>query len=69
MVFSTKLYTTKLLKKLADLRLAIWLLASIGILIALGTFIEQDQPLAFYQENYPTTAPILGFVDWKFIHH
>jgi len=67
MVFSTKLYTTKLLKKLADLRLAIWLLASIGILIALGTFIEQDQPLAFYQENYPTTAPILGFVDWKFI--
>ena len=40
-------------KKLANLKVAIALLFIIGILIALGTFIEQDQTLAFYKENYP----------------
>ena len=39
----------------------------IGILIGIGTVIEQDQPLSFYQENYPINNAILGFIDWKFI--
>ena len=55
------------LKRLANLQLAISLLFLIGILIALGTFIEQDQTLAFYKENYSETKPILGFVTWKLI--
>jgi cytochrome c biogenesis protein len=55
------------LKRLANLQLAISLLFLIGILIALGTFIEQDQTLAFYKENYSTNNPILGFVTWKLI--
>jgi len=56
-----------MLKQLANLNLAISLLATIGIVIALGTFIEQDQTLTFYKENYPAVNPILGFIDWHFI--
>ena len=55
------------LKKLASLQLAIYLLFIIGILIGIGTVIEQDQPLSFYQENYPENNAILGFISWKFI--
>jgi len=61
-----KLYQ-QVLKKLANLQLAISLLFLIGILIALGTFIEQDQPLNFYKENYPEINPVFGFVTWKLI--
>lgn len=67
MSFLTKSSTTKVLKQLASLKLAIVLLSVIGILISLGTFIEQGQSLTFYKENYPTTKPILGFIDWHFI--
>ena len=55
------------LKKLASLQLAIYLLFIIGILIGIGTVIEQDQPLSFYQENYPENNAILSFINWKFI--
>ena len=55
------------IKRLASLQLAIQLLFVISILIAIGTFIEQDQSLSFYKENYPETSPIFGFVSWKFI--
>ena len=67
MVFLTKFYSPKVLKNLASLNLAIGLLVAIGISTALGTVIEQDQPILFYKENYPSTSPILGFIDWKFI--
>jgi cytochrome c biogenesis protein len=67
MTFSTKFYTTRILKQLANLNLAIGLLATIGVVIALGTFIEQDQTLTFYKENYPTANSILGFIDWHLI--
>nr|YP_009550173.1 Ccs1 [Tisochrysis lutea]AUM82481.1 Ccs1 [Tisochrysis lutea] len=67
MSFLTKSSTTKVLKQLASLKLAIILLSVIGILISLGTFIEQGQSLTFYKENYPSTKPILGFIDWHFI--
>ena len=67
MVFLTKFYSPKVLKNLASLKLAIGLLVAIGISTALGTVIEQDQPILFYKENYPSTSPILGFIDWKFI--
>lgn len=67
MVFLTKFYSPKVLKNLASLKLAIGLLVAIGISTALGTIIEQDQPILFYKENYPSASPILGFIDWKFI--
>jgi len=41
-----------LLKKLANLQLAIALLLIVGVVIAVGTIIEQDQRLTFYKENY-----------------
>ena len=62
-----KIYPDRILKKLANLQLAIGLLLTIGIIVALGTFIEQDQSLIFYKQNYPETKPILGFVTWQLI--
>ena len=58
---------TKFLKKLANLQLAIILLFTIGLVIALGTIIEQDQNLNFYKDNYPETNPMFGFLTWKII--
>lgn len=60
-------FQTQILKKLANLQLAILLLFIIGAVIALGTFIEQDQTLDFYRENYPEASPIFGFLTWKVI--
>ena len=56
-----KIYPGRILKKLANLQLAIFLLLSIGIVVAIGTIIEQEQSLAFYQQNYPETNPVAGF--------
>ena len=62
-----KIYPERILKKLANLQLAISLLLTIGIVAAIGTVIEQDQNLAFYQQNYPLDNPIFGFINWKFL--
>lgn len=56
-----------IIKRLANLKFAIVLLFTIGLVIALGTFIEQEQSLSFYQQNYPETRPILGFINWSTI--
>ena len=58
---------TKFLKNLANLQLAISLLFTIGLIIALGTVIEQDQSLNFYKDNYPQDNPMFGFLTWKII--
>jgi len=58
---------TKLAKKLANLQLAISLLFIIGVIIGIGTVIEQDQTLNFYKENYPEINPMFGFLSWKVI--
>ena len=60
-------FTTRFVKRLANLQLAITLLFTIGITIAIGTIIEQDQTLAFYKENYPLDKNLFGFLNWKFI--
>jgi len=65
--FKGKLLKQKTLKLLANLQLAIILLILIGIVISVGTFIEQDQSLTFYKENYPETNPLFGFLSWKII--
>lgn len=57
----------KILTTLANLQLAITLLFLIGVVIAIGTIIEQDQPLSFYQENYSELKPVFGFLSWKVI--
>tara|TARA_B110001450_G_scaffold82008_1_gene77851 strand:- start:17231 stop:18541 length:1311 start_codon:yes stop_codon:yes gene_type:complete len=68
MVVIKNFSSNSILRRLANLQFAIGLLLFIGILIAIGTFIEQDQSIVFYQTNYPETQPIFGFIDWRFIY-
>ncbi len=57
----------KLIRFLADLRLAIILLLAIALFSISGTVIEQGQSLAFYQTNYPEDPALFGFLSWKVI--
>src|SRR5512147_215718 len=56
-----------LIKTVADLRLAIVLLLAIAIFSISGTVIEQGETLSFYQENYPESPALFGFLTWKVI--
>ena len=57
----------RLPKFLVDLKFAISILIVIAIASSLGSFIEQDEPTAFYEENYPINKPIYGFISSKLI--
>lgn len=57
----------KLIKTIADLRLAIVLLLIIAIFSISGTVIEQGESLDFYQQNYPEDPALFGFLSWKII--
>jgi len=54
-----------LLPLLADLKLAIVLFLLIALFSISGTVIEQGQSLSFYQENYPDSPALFGFLTWK----
>ncbi|MEO0646683.1 MAG: cytochrome c biogenesis protein [Cyanobacteria bacterium J06650_10] len=67
-MLATKRYFRKeLVPLLADLKLAIALLLVIAVFSISGTVIEQGQTLSFYQENYPESPALFGFLTWKFI--
>lgn len=53
------------LKWIADLRIAIFMLLLIAIFSILGTVIEQDQNVQFYQNSYPEDPALFGFLSWK----
>ncbi|NES83778.1 MAG: cytochrome c biogenesis protein [Moorea sp. SIO2B7] len=55
----------RLVKIIADLKLAIVLLLLIALFSISGTVIEQGQTLAFYQQNYPEDPALFGFLSWK----
>lgn len=55
------------LQWLADLRLAILLLLAIALFSITGTVIEQGQTLSFYQDNYPESPALFGFLTWKVV--
>ena len=57
----------KYFKIFIDIRFAILILAILAFTSSLGSFIEQDQNLIFYQTMYPSENRIYGFIDWKFI--
>jgi len=57
----------RLIKIVANLRLAIVLLLSIALVSILGTVIEQKETLQFYQQNYPEDPALFGFLSWKVI--
>ena len=44
------------------------MLLLIGILIAIGTFIEQDQSIVFTKQTTQKVSQFFGFVDWRFIY-
>lgn len=58
----------KILKKIANLNIAIITLLLIAILSIFGTILEQDQNLEYYQLHYSTDTPLLGFLTWKTIY-
>ena len=57
----------RILDLLTNLRFAIVLLLIIASVTILGTVIEQEQSLDFYQTNYPAEQPIFGIFSWKVI--
>lgn len=50
-----------------DLKFAISILLLIVFASSLGSIIEQDEPISFYEEKYPSNHAIYGFVDSKFL--
>nr|QUE28396.1 Ccs1 [Porphyrostromium boryanum] len=57
----------RILKLITNLRFSIGLLLFIAFVTIIGTVIEQEKAIDFYQENYPLDSPVLGFVSWKVI--
>ncbi len=57
----------KSLKIFTGVKFALFILACIAVASSFGSFIEQDQPVSFYEENYPLTSPILGIITSQFI--
>ena len=57
----------KFIKVFTNLKFAIIILTFIAIFSSLGSFIEQDENIAFYEENYPINKPIYGFITYKTI--
>ena len=57
----------KSFKIFTGVKFALLILTFIAIASSLGSFIEQDEPLKFYQENYPLEKPIFGLITWKLI--
>jgi cytochrome c biogenesis protein len=52
-------------KKISELSFGIFLLVLIAITSSFGSFIEQDEPILFYKENY--AKPIYGFINSSFL--
>lgn len=52
---------------IANLKLAILLLLAIALVSITGTVIEQAETLTFYQQNYPESPALYGFLTWKVI--
>lgn len=57
------------LKKMANLNLSIFILFIISICCLVGSLIEQDQSLLYYQDNYPITNFPFSFLTWKLIYY
>uniref|UniRef100_A0AAU7YQ21 Cytochrome c biogenesis protein Ccs1 n=1 Tax=Gracilaria hainanensis TaxID=2871843 RepID=A0AAU7YQ21_9FLOR len=55
-------------KKLRNLSLSISLLLTIAFVSIIGTIIEQNQSIAYYQINYPIKSQLLNYIiNWKTI--
>lgn len=56
-----------ILKFFSNLKFSIAILILIAIIISFGSFIEQDETIVFYKNNYSSINPIFGFIDYNFI--
>ena len=54
----------KILKFIADLRFAIFILLLISLCSIIGTVIEQEQSIEIYKLNYPLTKQLFGVLSW-----
>lgn len=58
----------KVLRPLANIKLAIAELTGIAVLSSLGTFIEQNKPMEYYVQNYPEEGQkVFGFLSYNVI--
>jgi len=57
----------KIFTLFTNLKFAIFILLIIAISSSFGSFIEQEEPILFYQENYPINQPIYRFIDSNLI--
>ncbi|BAZ44813.1 c-type cytochrome biogenesis protein [Chondrocystis sp. NIES-4102] len=62
-----KTIARRLIALVANLKLAIILLLAIAVVSISGTVIEQAETLSFYQQNYPESPALYGFLTWKVI--
>jgi len=46
-------------------KFAILILTLIAIASSIGSVIEQEEALSFYQTNYPVNQPLFGFLTWE----
>lgn len=56
-----------LLQIVTDLKFALLVFMTIAVFSSLGSILEQEESIQFYQEKYPETHPIYGFLSWKII--
>lgn len=57
----------KSFKIFTGVKFALFLLSCIAIFSSLGSFIEQEEPQSFYEQNYPVEKPIFGILTSKII--
>ena len=57
----------KNIKLIADLKFALLLLFLIAVVSSIGSIIEQEETIQFYQTNYSIENPIYGFINWNLI--
>nr|WCH57030.1 Cytochrome c biogenesis protein [Hypnea musciformis] len=55
----------KIIKQLSNLNFSIGLLLIISSTSILGTIIEQDKNIEYYQSNYPIQSNIIYLINWK----
>lgn len=60
-------YFRKSINILGNLKLAIVLLLILAVCSALGTIIEQNQNISFYENNYPNSSPLFGIISSNMI--
>lgn len=66
-LFPVKSLSRRFISIIANLKLAIVLLLAIALVSIAGTVIEQAETLSFYQEHYPESPALYGFLTWRVI--